>query len=721
MYQGFYQRLIRRLGARRRRLTPRRCYTGAVLGSAVGNVFRRLLPGRNRSGARDAWVVNPQQIDGSEPSLTDTPAILILDLEADPRVVGAWLEQHPDTHIVAENEEALSQFVYTAARSTTLSSFTNGHPDAVDGFLSDVVAPFSNEFVAGLEQAFAGSPPARSFLAVQRAALNAAMRKRLTKPSLRTLMIQTVLRQNRDTPVVVAVGSAAFLANLRGGLADRSRPAPIGFMAATADPRVQRQIRETLDRIDADDTWPHAPPAPRHRAELDDALSAAFVAVDSRCDVPPAAGRCVFLIRWASKTVAATLRPVFMQSPADLQTVIICLDDDTTRDALAVEIRDIGATRPGSQLHVVSGRNRRPIEAQGVAASLARAIWAECGGSPCLTAHGLDLRPIAYDQVVRFARGRLWNLVHLHRLVGALLAAATRSVLVVAPGGHPRALAAQDSARALGCRSIDIEHAYMSTRYHYARPHGDIVTAIDQYSVDLFVEHFKVDPGAIRKIGTPRFDAIARLARTMRDAGDDGTGREPGRDRRLILFAAQPGRLEHNLRLLRLMAAVDAGVGPVQIVNKMHPSESDAVVDGYRERTSGATGHNIEVVREADINDLLQRADVVVTIFSSVGIEAAILGKKLIVANLDREELPLPLDRFGIGLTAYSDREFSDLLGGLLSGGDVVNTLTTLRGDFFRHNDHLRQGSSVERLWELINENLRSRGVAGRLDGSRPA
>ena len=645
---------------------------------------------------------------------------MILDLDADVRLVSEWLERYPDSQIVAENEDAIPYLGTSTARLTTYAAMVNKNADVFAAVLRNIVDAFSEEFTSAVAATFGDLPPARQFLAVQRSAVKASMRKRLTKQVLRTWTIRTVLEQHADDPIVAFVGSTSFLMHFEACPRQQSRTSPIAFIAGTGDRRARTEIRVALDRIAVDKQWPHMPPPAREPSTeenkaVTDFLKETFAAVKTDVSVPVAQNRCIFLVRWASKTVAATMRPVFRQSPSAIDTVLVCLDDSSTLGKLSAEVSSIRAARPDVHIRIVESRDRRPVQTHRGAAPLTAAIWAHCANCPSLAAHGLNIRSIGYDQVSRFARGRLWELVYIHRLVQSLIGTAERSVLVVAPGGRAKALAAQYAARARGCRSIDIQHAYLSTAYHYSEPHGDIVTAIDQWSVDLFVKHFNVDPTAIRKIGTPRFDAIPRIIATTESAMNPSERdfRLPRRDLRMVLFAAQPGRFDQSLRLLRLMAQMEFESGPINIVNKLHPSESNSVLHAYLDQADEASKNYIHVIRDFQIHQLMKQADVVVTIFSNVGIEAAIWGKRLIIANLDREELPLPIDKFDVGLNAYSEQEFCDALRGLLSNGKAVETLNRVRLNFFRENEHLKQGNSVERLWAIIGENLMSPSTAG--------
>jgi CDP-glycerol glycerophosphotransferase (TagB/SpsB family) len=248
----------------------------------------------------------------------------------------------------------------------------------------------------------------------------------------------------------------------------------------------------------------------------------------------------------------------------------------------------------------------------------------------------------------------------------------------------------------------------MSSGYTYTRPAGDIVAAIDQWSVDLLVNHFGLDPSSVLKTGTPRFDEIAARLRDARRASLAELGLSfsaPGRP--LVCFATQPGATDKGLRIVSLMGQARPASSPFNAVIKLHPRETDEVLLAYAKAIEdGGFPSEFRVVRDLDMQALLSASDVVITIFSNVGVEAALMNKKLLIANLGREALPLPLDEFEIGLNAYDDGEFVKLLCDLVDERGEYALLQKRRARYLSDNAHLLEGRSAERIWSIIRENL---------------
>ena len=673
--------------------------------------------------SREAYLLRPRQVDGQPPKIEGTNPIVILDPNADVRLVGEWLERYPTSQIVTWNDEALPYLDHQTSQLITLDSIISWNPGRLNDMIQ-YVEKFSEEFVSALDKTFLDSPAAQSFLAIQRPTLKASMRKPLMGHALRVWMIHSVLERYPDTPIVTFLASTTFLENFKGCLDSSSRTASVAFMTGSRDRSVRTQIHLALDNISTNNVWPHQSPPPRQlsvdeRKAVATHLTETFdaVAVDN---VPPThRDRCVVVVRGASHSVAKTLATVVSTSPADIDTIILSLDNSATRLRLTKQLNVPLDTHTNTPLALLPASGPRPAKALDGVGLLTTAIWFHCGQCSALMADGLDITSHGYDELKQFATNRLWTLVGIHRLVRTLINGSRRSVVVVIPGaaGASRLLAAQYGARDLGCRSIDLRQAYMSTpksthhalatEYYYSVPHGDIVTVIDQWSADLLVENFQVNRANIRIIGTPLFDAIVKHSVTADAAvspGDKLSQSIVGRP--LVLLATQPGMFQQYVRLLRLMATINIDSVVINVVVKLHPHESDTILNAYREQATEESTNNIQVIRDVDLNQLITQADVVVTIYSNVGIEAAIAGKQLIVANLEHQELPFPLDKFKVGLNAYSELEFTNALCALLLNSDARDALRSHRSHFFEMNPNLKNQNSTETLWALLKEQL---------------
>ena len=690
----------------------------------LATIQHKASPSLRDSLANFSSTLKPRQLNGHPFDGYDTPPLVILDPAVNVATVEEWYDRFPSGKIVTWNENVLPHLDCSTVQLTTLDTLVNAHPDELPTVVHNVDS-FAEDFCSALEDVFNGSPTTRAFFDCQRSALRASVRKPLMKHALQAWMVRTVLKHNPTAPIVMMLASQTFLTHLRSCRDWTSRPKQVSFLVCGRSRVARTQIHDALDQIDANNAWPLDPPKSPQLSSADitrvaGLLADTYTAVEMPAHPATTANRCIFVVRWASTTVARTLEPVFRSAPPELDTVVVSLDSETTQEKLSEYIASVSATQTDSSLSLCSANLRKPPIAKEGAALLTARLWELCRHSDALTADGFDLVAHAYNEILRFSRTRLWILVGIHRLVSSLIAGAKEAITVVVPGasGGSRLIAAENATRLRGRRSIDVQHAYLSspestrevlaTKYYYAAPHGDIVTAIDQWSSELFVKHFDVKAEAVRTIGTPLFD---RAPIQLEESTPPTTASNPSLtlslpDRPMVLLVTQPGFAQQYLHLLKLLATVSVESSPINVVVKLHPRDSDTTVHVFSTHVKDTPRNTVHVVRDFDIRVLIQQAEIVVTIFSNVGIEAAMENKKLVVANLEQRKLPLPLDTFGVGLNARTESELFDALNGLLLNNNAVSTLSERRRQFFASNPHLKTGNSTERLWSLIQEDL---------------
>lgn len=261
-----------------------------------------------------------------------------------------------------------------------------------------------------------------------------------------------------------------------------------------------------------------------------------------------------------------------------------------------------------------------------------------------------------------------------------------------------------------GQTRITVQNAYMSQSPRYKAPQGDIFTVIDAWSRDLMIRHFGISPEVIQLVGTPRFDSLAGLATSptvdVEVELKSLAGAQAGQP--VVCFAAQPENLSVSAaRIARLLAGVRSDRSPLNIVIKLHPTASKEFQEELASYCSSLrTQHALLVVSGFDIHKLLQMSELLITVSSNVGIEAAILDKDILIANLEGRELSPPLDKFEIGINATDDSSFVAGVEGILNNPDVRAALRIKRQRYRTENAHLIVGQSGQRIAALIEQAL---------------
>lgn len=198
------------------------------------------------------------------------------------------------------------------------------------------------------------------------------------------------------------------------------------------------------------------------------------------------------------------------------------------------------------------------------------------------------------------------------------------------------------------------------------------------------------DPDRIFITGQPAFDAILDELATFdrsdlcRRHGLDPAGR-------YLLFAGQKHFTEAMLR------GVFEAVAPVEghrLLVKPHPGEDyrlyRSLLQGYAE---------VQLITDVNIRELIFLSEAVIALWSTVALEAVLMGKPLV--QLNYPELPniVPLFQYGVALEAGSPAAVGRLLEGALGNEGVRGELLQQRRRVF---GGLLTGRSTDNLCALI-------------------
>lgn len=402
---------------------------------------------------------------------------------------------------------------------------------------------------------------------------------------------------------------------------------------------------------------------------------------------------------WHLKTVPPTLTPIVRRLPSDIQIVAFNYSNSALRD-VEIALRE---ERKGRQLTVFgpAGLNSIVPKRPERAAKALRGVLQESGWRAAARSGAsiLTMR-VVETSMEALARSWLWEML-AWRAACKNLMGDRPAISVACPGRQWHAQIAHDVAEARDVASMTVQNSYMSSGYTYSRPTGSIVTAIDTWSRDLFVDTYNVPPHTITVTSTPRFDYIAAL----RDLDSATALNELGISEQdaVVLFAAQEGFDYETYEISSALAKLQGADRPCQIFVKVHPRSPDELLASLRNRLDASgSSHNIVVTRDQDIQTLLAAADIVVTIFSNVGIEAAAIGKSLVIAKFGDQELPLPLDHFGIGYVATSPAEVAVAVHRYLTDEEFRNSQTARQAGYFHDNPLMASGGSADAIADMV-------------------
>lgn len=182
----------------------------------------------------------------------------------------------------------------------------------------------------------------------------------------------------------------------------------------------------------------------------------------------------------------------------------------------------------------------------------------------------------------------------------------------------------------------------------------------------------------------------------------------------LVVFTSQPparGVPESVYRrTVRAVLQTVKTVSDVEIVIKLHPIEAPDVINELVKEAGIAA----RVVKECDTRSLLKAADVVITQYSTTGLEALLLGKPLVTINLSGEPDRAPYALAGAAVGVYSPGELADAVRRCLDHAETRGRLAEQREIFLREMFASRDGSASGRCAQEILAVAAGRRVAAR-------
>ena len=377
----------------------------------------------------------------------------------------------------------------------------------------------------------------------------------------------------------------------------------------------------------------------------------------------------------------------------------------------------------------------RPVEAyapwRAITGSLGYML--QCGRVRRLLCRSRDLRTSAvfggYD-LWRFIREELAGVAYLQlpwsaRAMDEAAAALDRirpavAVTYAEAGGWGRALVLE--ARRRGIPTCGLQHGFIHRHWLNYRhtpdeiapsthnagdrgfPYPTVTLLFDRFAARHLEEVGSLPPGALVVTGNPRLDALAAAA-GRQDAHTRGETRRhlgvAAGARVLVLATKYRERARHSLAAM--FEAVRLAQG-VHLVVRCHPAETP---EAYL-RLAGSAPNITVAPTDIDLAATLAVADLVVTVNSTVALEAMALGVPALALNLPNYLSPFV--EAGVMLGCSSPAEIAPVLQRFLSDGQAHAALRTRQQAFMAEYEMLPAGRAADRAVGAILDVARSSG-----------
>jgi UDP-N-acetylglucosamine 2-epimerase len=226
-------------------------------------------------------------------------------------------------------------------------------------------------------------------------------------------------------------------------------------------------------------------------------------------------------------------------------------------------------------------------------------------------------------------------------------------------------------------------------------PRPTVTLLFDEYARAHLDQHGHFPPGALSVTGSPGLDALVRAVQQLADDEIADARRAAGADgsRSLVLFVAKYRQAQH---VLDTLAEAVAAMPDVQLAIKTHPAETP---DAYDPVVRGR-GNVCVLAASAALAPLLRASRAIVTVNSTVALDAAVLGIPALVIGLPNNLSPF-VDA-GIMAGAATAREIAPSLRRLLYDEQFRLQLARERSVYLRRLGIAATGTAAVRAADAV-------------------
>jgi len=301
------------------------------------------------------------------------------------------------------------------------------------------------------------------------------------------------------------------------------------------------------------------------------------------------------------------------------------------------------------------------------------------------------LRTMLYTRVLPF----LLDLKTQHIALSKTLKRS--NLVVVVPGRSSDALLSAAIAKSKSIPSIEIQSGVISKFKRFVRPQTEEIIAIEPYGKSVYTDFLGFPSEKVDVLGFIKLELDTAPYRKMSQAKikNELSSHGVNEEYKTVVLATQPIGVDHASKVARVALAGVKSLNNVQLIIKPHPSEDEAYFHSYENIAKELNVVNYKILTNFSIMPLIVASEVVMTYFSTVGLEAFALNKPVICINPFETRPPVDLVELGVSLEAKSGETLSHLLEDYLSDNIEVSLHDPLL-------DRLRDGMGIRRIQEHL-------------------
>ncbi len=230
----------------------------------------------------------------------------------------------------------------------------------------------------------------------------------------------------------------------------------------------------------------------------------------------------------------------------------------------------------------------------------------------------------------------------------------------------------------------------------YAREPCNRVAVMGPYAKRIFIQ-LGYDNEDVVVTGQPRFDALKSPDEprevVCRKLGVDGS-------HRILLFAPPVFRsAERRSVFVRALVGATRGIGDLALVVKVHPRGDPAP---YRELLRAEGARETSVVTDFPVPSLLHACDLFLSNYSTMALEALLVGRPVIILKTRGESAAYPFDNVAVTVTVDDGEGLTAAIRDSLGSEELQGNLAANRDRFVLEHASGGDGQASQRVAALI-------------------
>ena len=251
---------------------------------------------------------------------------------------------------------------------------------------------------------------------------------------------------------------------------------------------------------------------------------------------------------------------------------------------------------------------------------------------------------------------------------------------------------------------------------------GVNVAVVSSHARKMYI-NMGAEPERVFVTGQPRFDQIWQKKFDREYAFKElGLSQDKG----IVVLATQPllgsfwTEKDRENFVTTIVNAMDQ-FPEKQLVIKLHPSEK---MEEYRQILTKMGHDGVIICQDIDLYQLLHASDLLMTIHSTVALEAMLLDKPVITVNLSGRPDLFPFAESGAAIGVYDEKSLVPAIRKALYDAKVGSEMKRKRTQFVQEHAYKQDGQASKRMAELIiqlaEEAKPKAGMSNSVSGKKP-